>query len=136
MTLVCDTTVLYAALDRNDRDHAACAALLTGTDVCVAPSATLVEIDQLGRRGRAPRAVAAVLDSVLEGGLLLLEPDLSDLARIRELVDRYRTLRLGYVDASVIVAAERLDVDTIATLDRRHFSVVRPRHVAAFTLVP
>jgi predicted nucleic acid-binding protein len=30
----------------------------------------------------------------------------------------------------------RLDVTTIATLDRRHFSVVRPRHAQAFVIVP
>ena len=40
------------------------------------------------------------------------------------------------VEASVIAIAERLEQDTIATLDRRHFSVVRPLHVDAFTLVP
>lgn len=31
---------------------------------------------------------------------------------------------------------ERLGTDTIATLDRREFSVVRPRPVVSFTLVP
>jgi predicted nucleic acid-binding protein len=40
------------------------------------------------------------------------------------------------VDASVIAAAERLRDVTIATLDRRHFTVVRPRHTAALTLLP
>jgi hypothetical protein len=34
------------------------------------------------------------------------------------------------------VLAERLDLDTIATLDRRHVSTVKPRHVDALTLVP
>jgi hypothetical protein len=36
----------------------------------------------------------------------------------------------------VIATAERLGSATVATLDRRHFSVVRPKHVAAFDLVP
>jgi hypothetical protein len=40
------------------------------------------------------------------------------------------------VDASVVVVAERLEETTIATLDHRHFSVVRPLHAEAFTLVP
>ena len=43
-------------------------------------------------------------------------------------------MRLGTVDASVVAAAERLGITAIATLDRRHFSVVRPRHVEAFAL--
>lgn len=60
----------------------------------------------------------------------------ADWLRIAELVADYRDLPLGTVDASVATTAERLGVQEIATLDRRHFSVVRPRHVAAFTLLP
>jgi predicted nucleic acid-binding protein len=53
-----------------------------------------------------------------------------------ELVAQYHDLPLGSVDASVIAAAERLRVTEIATVDRRHFSVVRPTHAPAFRLVP
>lgn len=59
-----------------------------------------------------------------------------DWLRIAQLVWRYRDMRLGTVDASVIALAERLGETTVATLDRRHFSVVRPKHAPAFTLVP
>ncbi len=60
----------------------------------------------------------------------------SDWIRISELVWAYRDLPLGTVDALVVVAAERLGLAAIATLDRRHFGVVRPAHVAAFEIVP
>lgn len=60
----------------------------------------------------------------------------ADWLRIAELVWNYRDLPLGTVDASVIAAAERLRITTIATLDRRHFSVVRPGHAHAFELLP
>jgi hypothetical protein len=36
----------------------------------------------------------------------------------------------------VIAAAERLAITEVATLDRRHFTVVRPRHATALTLLP
>lgn len=52
------------------------------------------------------------------------------------LVEQYADLPLGTTDASLIAVAERLDITEIATLDRRHFTVVRPRHVEAFDLVP
>ena len=45
-------------------------------------------------------------------------------------------LPLGTSDASVVAVAERLGIAEVATLDRRHFSVVRPKHVPAFTLLP
>ena len=60
----------------------------------------------------------------------------ADLPRIAELVARYADLPLGGIDASVVATAERLGLAEVATLDRRHFSVVRPSHVAAFSVVP
>jgi predicted nucleic acid-binding protein len=45
-------------------------------------------------------------------------------------------LPLGMVDASVVALAERRELEVIATLDERHFRVVRPRHTRAFTPVP
>jgi predicted nucleic acid-binding protein len=53
-----------------------------------------------------------------------------------ELVRTYDNLPLGTVDAGVIAAAERLNVDTVGTIDRRDFAIVRPAHVPQFTLVP
>ncbi len=53
-----------------------------------------------------------------------------------ELAEQYVDLPLGTTDASVIALAERLGISEIATTDRRHFLVVRPRHVAALTLLP
>jgi predicted nucleic acid-binding protein len=52
------------------------------------------------------------------------------------LVESYRDFPLGGADASVVALAERLGVAQVATLDRRHFTVVRPRHLVAFTLLP
>ena len=49
---------------------------------------------------------------------------------------RYSDLRLGTVDAAVIATAERLEVPKGATLDQRHFTVVRPAHASHFDLVP
>jgi uncharacterized protein len=68
---------------------------------------------------------------------MTLEPTTaSDLARMAELGTRYDDLPLGGLDASVIAIAERLSATNIATLDRRHFSIVRPRHTRALTLYP
>lgn len=59
-----------------------------------------------------------------------------DWMRIAELVAAYHDLPLGTVDASVVATAERLGVGVVATLDRRHFTVVRPKHVRAFEILP
>lgn len=48
----------------------------------------------------------------------------------------YADLPLGGVDASVVAVAEHLSLRTVATLDRRHFTVVRPCHTNSFELLP
>lgn len=46
-----------------------------------------------------------------------------DLARVRQLLERYGDLRLGSADAFVIACAER-NGKRVLTLDRRRFDVV------------
>jgi uncharacterized protein len=73
----------------------------------------------------------------LAASVLLAEPVAAeDWMRIAELVWTYRDMRLGTVDASILAAAELLGESVIATLDRRHFGAVRPRHTKALQLLP
>lgn len=60
----------------------------------------------------------------------------ADYRRAAEHVRTYQDLPLGTTDATVIAVAERLGVTDVATLDRRHFTVVRPRHTGALFLLP
>lgn len=76
------------------------------------------------------------LTSLADGDLAVVELELTDWRRAAELVTRYADMPLGAVDASVVAVAERLGLTEIATTDRRHFGVVRPRHIDAFTLLP
>lgn len=72
----------------------------------------------------------------LAAGNFIVEPvAASDWMRIAELVARYADLPLGTVDASVVAVAERLGINDIATLDRRHFAVVKS-NIKAMTLLP
>jgi len=48
----------------------------------------------------------------------------------------YADQDLGFVDAAVWAVVERLREPRVATLDRRHFSVLRPRRVDALELLP
>lgn len=49
---------------------------------------------------------------------------------------RYADLDLGFVDAAVIAVCESLGETKVATLDRRHFGVVRPAHCERLRLLP
>jgi predicted nucleic acid-binding protein len=48
----------------------------------------------------------------------------------------YQGLGLGTTDATVIALCERLELTEVATIDRRQFTIVRPRHIDALVLLP
>ncbi|GAA0516679.1 hypothetical protein GCM10011581_46670 [Saccharopolyspora subtropica] len=79
---------------------------------------------------------AAFIRDVAHGGFEVVSLDSADWERVADLVEQYADLPLGLSDASVVAVAERFEIHQVATLDRRHFSVVRPKHVPAFTLLP
>lgn len=87
-------------------------------------------------RQLGPAAEARFYVSIAAGDLAVEDLTAGDWERVAVLVERYADLGLGGVDASVVAVAERLGVGEIATLDRRHFTVVRPAHVDAFELLP
>ena len=135
--IVVDTGPLYAAADTSDAHHAACAALFSDPpDRLVVPVSVVVETSFLIERHLGPAAEAAFLGSLAPAGLIVEQIGDDDLARMAELVTTYADMPLGAVDASVVAIAERLGASTIISLDRRHFTVVRPRHIEAFTLLP
>lgn len=126
-----------AAAIRSDPDHVRCRELLeTAAETLVVPVLVVAEAAYLLARQLGHGADAALYRSFDRGELEAMPVMEEDWARMGELVETYADLGLGGVDASVIAAAERIDVTTIATLDRRHFGVVQPRHVPAFSIVP
>jgi predicted nucleic acid-binding protein len=124
-------------MDEREQSHARCAQLFAETpDPIVVPAPVLVELDWMGRSFGRRMVTDTTLKAVEDGSLEVEELTRGDYLRVRALCRRYEDLPLGLVDASVIAVAERLGETAIVTLDRRHFSVVRPRHVAAFELLP
>lgn len=137
MALICDTGPLLAALDAADPDHERCARVVVQADEdLVVPALVLAELDYWCARRLDPAAWHVFLDDLLAGVYRLEAPTTADIARCRELQERYADLTLGVVDASIVALAERLGEANIATLDQRHFRTVRPSHVTAFDIRP
>lgn len=135
--LVVDAGPLVAAAAMRDQNHVRCVELLSNAPrPLVVPMLVVTEVacfllDRLG-----PHAERAFARSIRDGELLVEPVEPSDWDRIDELLETYADLQLGTVDASVVAACERLGQTILATLDRRHFTAVRPRHAKAFTLIP
>ena len=137
MALILDTGPLLAALDRSDADHDACRELIEESrEPRVIPSPVLVEVDYWIHERLHPGVLVALLADIEDGAYRLEHPQTSDVARIRELCDRYADADIGYVDASVLAIVERLGEHRLATLDHRHFGLLRPRHCDALELLP
>jgi predicted nucleic acid-binding protein len=137
VALICDTGPLYAAMDRADMDHRSCAELLAGSvEQLLVPAPVVVELDWLASERLGPEPFAGFLVDVEDGSIAVVDLVLADYVRVRELLASYRDLRLEFVDAAVVAIVERLGERKLATLDRRHFGTIRPRHVSALDLVP
>ncbi|MEU7899246.1 PIN domain-containing protein [Nonomuraea sp. NPDC049152] len=131
-----DTGPLIAVVDRDDKHHASCVRLLEELEgPLLLPSTILIEAGWTINRHMGPAVHAQFLDSVTEEFELVdLLP--ADVRRMAELVRRHKDARLDPADVSVVAIAERLGVTQIATIDRRDFTLIRPQHVSAFTLLP
>lgn len=135
--IVLDTGPVVAIANRDDADHERCLAWYDKAPrPLVLPAPILTEICYLLEREAGPHAEASFLRSMREERIELECLTATDVDRMAELVETYADLPLGAADASVVAVAERRRIRSIATLDLRHFTVVRPRNLPAFDLVP
>lgn len=100
------------------------------------PVLVLGEVEWFLRRHSGGAAWTTLIDDAADGLYQIAPPEEADLTRAAELERQYADLGLGIVDASVIALCERLGETKVATLDHRHFSVVRPLHCERLELLP
>ena len=132
-----DAGPLYAYVDADDDHHADCLSLLeTHPGPLLVPELVVTEVVYLLGTRLGAEAEVRFLGDFAAGNLIAEPVAAEDWLRMAELVGRYADLPLGTVDASVVAAGERLAAREVATLDRRHFGVVRPSHLDAFELLP
>ncbi len=159
--IVIDTGPLVAAANADSKDHIACATLLyEHAGNLVVPASVVVDTCWMLARLVGVTAEATLLASIADGELYVESLHAADYRRSGELVETYTDLGLGMVNATlwgrrcraasasytdlglgmvnatVVAVAERIGSRQVATLDKRDFRVVRPRHVAAFELLP
>ena len=135
-----DTGPIVAAATANDDHFHVASELFTGLRLAnrrlLLPATVSAEVGYLLSERVSPQVEVGFLRGVADGAFELVDLTRADYRRMAELTEQYIDMPLGTTDASVIALAERLGITEIATLDRRHFTAVRPRHVAAFTLLP
>jgi predicted nucleic acid-binding protein len=124
-------------MDRADADHEICRELLSdSSERLLVPAPVVVELEWLASSRLGPQPFLSFLADVDADDVTIVDVVRADYVRIRELLTRYVDLELGFVDAAVMAIVERLDEHKLATLDRRHFTAVRPKHTDAIELLP
>lgn len=137
MTLVVDAGALYAQADRSERQHRPVADLLRAErGPLVVSELAVAEADYLILVRLGVDAELAFLDDLAAGTFVVECLSRPELATARDVVRRYRDLRLGLADASLVVLAARHRTRRLLTLDERAFRVVTPLQGGAFTILP
>ncbi len=125
--MIVDTSALLAFFDTDEPDHEAVSAVLDeATEPLVLSPYVVAELDYLVASRLGTSAEVAVLRELTGGAWDLAAIDVEELARARAVIERYADQDIGVADASNVILAERYRTRTIATLDHRHFDVMRP----------
>jgi hypothetical protein len=137
LTILADTGGVYALLDRDDAWHEPIRDWWEeNVEPVLLPVSVMPEVSYLAGRFLGARAELALARSLAAGEFTLEPLEADDLPRAADLMATYLDAELGWVDATVVSIAERLGITRLLTTDRRDFSLVRPRHVTAFELLP
>jgi len=135
--IVVDTSVVLAFMNRGDAHHARAVSWMEDVreDLVTTPL-VIAELDHLVRR-LGGRAAGDALRADLVGGAYQVEWWSDAVRESAGVLDRYGSLDLGLTDASLVALAARLGTIRVATLDERHFRVLKPlTGEPAFTLLP
>jgi len=130
-----DTGPLVAILSQNDQYHELCVKtledlpgpLLTCWPVITEAAWLLHEY---------PLAIEKLLRSITDGFLEILPVRGTEAKGITDVMKRYASLGPQFADAMLVYLANRENISTIFTLDRRDFSVYRTGRKRALRIVP
>jgi predicted nucleic acid-binding protein len=132
-----DTGIIYALADRSDAWHLRARSFVENyKGTLIIPSTVIPEACYLLQTHLSPQAETAFIKSIVTRALRLEQITEEDMGRAVAVMNSYQDMVIGLVDASVVAVAERLNLSSILTTDRRHFSVIKPKHCPAFTLLP
>ena len=132
-----DTGILYALADIDDAWHESVKEFLqTITETLVVPVTVVPEVCYLLNTHLGQESERKLIASIIHGEIRIEGLTNDDFRRSFQLLETYSDMNIGFVDASLVAMAERLKIHRLLTTDRKHFSIIRPRHSPAFELLP
>ena len=137
MAVLIDTSILVAVGSQREVNHArARKALREISEVRIVPAPMLPEMFYM-LATRANYATALKMFHTLRTGAFRIEPLTDDdMTRMRAIMTDYEDSEFDFVDAAIMALAERLNIATVYTFDRRDFRLFRPAHRPYLRLLP
>ncbi len=137
MALLVDAGALYAQADADEPRHADVARVLQAEpEILVTTELAVAEADYLVLDRLGVDVELAFIDDLVAATYVVECLTRDELQTARALVDRYRDLRIGLADASLVVLANRYGSRRIVTFDERAFRTITPLDGGSFTLLP
>ncbi|OBA84318.1 ribonuclease [Mycobacterium sp. 1164966.3] len=135
--MIIDTSALLAYFDAHEPDHAAVSRVIERSkEPLVVSPFVVAELDYLVAIRIGIDAELAGLRELCSGAWELATFGVAELEQAASIIEKYRDQRVGITDVSNVVLADRYRTRTIATLDRRHFEVLRPLRGGRFVVTP
>jgi uncharacterized protein len=134
--VIADTGFIVALTNRSDPKHSVAIAIYSNYKKILLPQTVLAEVAYLVGREAGISTVVKFLRGLSASRFSLVELSEDDILRTAEILEKHTDSRIDFVDATVMALAERLNLVTILTLDRRDFSIFRPRHCNTFNIIP
>jgi predicted nucleic acid-binding protein len=137
MALIVDAGALYAQADADEPRHRAVADLLTSEpEALVTSELAVAEADYLILQRLGIDTELAFIEDLAAGTFQVECLTREELRTARGLLERYRDLRIGLADASLVILAARYRSTRLVTFDERAFRTITSLTGEAFTILP
>jgi len=137
MSVPLDTSFLLAVMSVRDADHdIARAAMreLVGNRIVAAP--VLPEVFYMLARRASYKSAIKLFESLRGSAFDVEALSAEDMARMQAIMTQYQDNYFDFVDTAIMALSERLNIKEVYTLDRRDFSIFRPKHCPHLRLLP
>ncbi|MCB8945820.1 MAG: PIN domain-containing protein [Ardenticatenaceae bacterium] len=136
-SVMVDASFLVSLISAKELHHAACVQVAQGLNShLIVPITVIPEAAHLIAKRISHRAMRVFLSKLRNPQWRIENVTPADFERTVDILEMYQDAQLDFADGTIVAIAERTGVDTILTLDRRDFYMIRPLHTDHFTILP
>ncbi|MGM0366875.1 MAG: type II toxin-antitoxin system VapC family toxin [Actinomycetota bacterium] len=127
MQVIIDTSCVVGLIDKSCRKHKEISSIVCNdSNEIIIPSPVIPEACYMLNKKFGTEVEIKFIDEIVKANLGVEMLKFQDILRIPEIIKKYLSLDIGFVDAALTAISERVGVNKLLTLDNRHFNTVTP----------